>query len=133
MRTVLDGAAVAERLMRTVVVVPLQPVPDDPSGLLECLKHVLPDTLFFETAKEPFNNSVLLRRVGRDEFLLQSIVMTGLSKSTALEDQTVVAAENRRPDRTERPDPLEAGSFDGPFRLLARLRNANSYPITSRS
>lgn len=104
--------------MRPLLVVPLHPVPNDPSGLLECLKHVLPDTLFFETAKEPFNHPVLLRRVGRDEFLLQSIVATGLSKSTALKDQPVVASENRRPDRTERPEPLEAGSFDGPFRLL---------------
>lgn len=48
------------------------------------LERVLPDTLFFEAAKEPLDHAVLLRRVGRDEFLLYSIVSTGLSKPTAL-------------------------------------------------
>ena len=118
LRPKLDWASIAQRLMRPLLIVPLHPVPNDPSGLLECLKHVLPDTLFFETAKEPLNNPVLLRRVGRDEFLLEAIVATGLSKSTALEAQPIVASENRRPARTERAEPLETGGFHCAFRLL---------------
>src|SRR5574337_241344 len=118
LRPKLDGASIAQRLMRPLLVVPLHPVPNDPSGRLECLKHVLPDTLFFETAKEPFNNPVLLRRVGRDEFLLQPIVSTSLPKALALEDQPIVAAEDRRAHRTQRPEPLQARRFDGPFRLF---------------
>jgi len=118
LRPKLDWALIRQRLMRPLLVVPLQPVPNDSSGLLEGLKHVLPNTLFFETAKEPFDHPVLLRRVGRDEFLLEAIVSTGLSKSTALEDQPIVASENRRPARTERAEPLETGGFDGPFRFL---------------
>ena len=64
MGRVLERAAVPERLMRLLVVVPLHPVPDDPSRFVERLKDVLPDTLFFETAKEPFNDPVLFRRIG---------------------------------------------------------------------
>jgi len=100
------------------VVVPLHPVSNDPPRLLKRLERVLPDTLFFEAAKEPLDHAVLLRRVGRDEFLLYSIVSTGLSKPTALEDQAVVTAQDWGSRRSERPEPLETRGFDGPFRLL---------------
>lgn len=75
------------------LVVPVHPVPDDdPPGILECLEGMLPHTLLFETPEEPFSDPILLGRVRRDELLLQSIVSTGLPKSTAPEDQPIVAA-----------------------------------------
>jgi hypothetical protein len=46
-------------------VVPVDPVPNNPPRLLTRLERVLPDTFFFETAKEPLDHAVLLRRVGR--------------------------------------------------------------------
>jgi hypothetical protein len=52
-------------------VVVLHPVTDDPARLVKRLKCVLPDALFFKTAKEPFDDTVLLRRVRRNEFLLE--------------------------------------------------------------
>jgi hypothetical protein len=78
--------------MGPLMVVPLQPVPNDPARFLKRLKRVLPDTLLLETPKESLNDSILLRRVGRDELLLQSVVATGLPKPTTLKDQAIVAA-----------------------------------------
>ena len=46
--------------------------------------HVLPDTFFFETAKELFNDLILFGRVRLDELLLQPIVSTGLPKAPML-------------------------------------------------
>ena len=104
--------------MRALFVVPVHPVPNDPPRLLKRLERVLPDTFFFETPKEPFDDPVLFRRVRCDELLLQPIVPTGLPEPATLEDQAIVAAENRRPDGTERPEPREAGCFDRPLSLL---------------
>jgi hypothetical protein len=78
--------------MRPPVVVPLHPVANDSPGVLKCLKRVLPDTFLLETAKEPFDDPVLFWRIGRDEFLLQPIVSTGLAKSAFLENQPVITA-----------------------------------------
>jgi hypothetical protein len=119
--------------MRALVVVPLDPVPNDLPRLLKRLERVLPDTLLFQTPKEPFDQPILLRRIGRNELLLQPIVSTGLPKLTTLEDQPIVAAENRRSNRAQRPEPLETGRFDSAFRLLRpasqRQLIANQFPV----
>ena len=65
-------------------------------SLLEGMELLLPDTLFFEAAKKPLDDPILLRPVRRDELLLQSTVPTGSPKLPALEDQPIVAAEDRR-------------------------------------
>lgn len=70
LRPVLHRASIPQRLMRTVLVVPVHPVPNDPPRLVEGLKHVLPDTLFFETSKEAFDDAILFRRIRRAELLL---------------------------------------------------------------
>ena len=101
MRSILDRASIAQRLIRALFVVPPQPVPNDPPRLLERLKPMLSDTFLFETPKEPFNDPILFRRIRRDELLLQPIVSTGLSKSPTLEDQPIVAAEDRCALRTQ--------------------------------
>ena len=64
------------------------------------LKYMLPDTFFFETAKEPLDQDVLFRRIGRDEFLPYLIVPPGLPKAPALKDQSIIAAEDRLAHRT---------------------------------
>ncbi len=59
--------------MWTVLVVPLDPVPNDPPRVLKGLERVLPDTLLFRAPKKSFDHPVLLRRIRRDELLLQTI------------------------------------------------------------
>ncbi len=114
----MDRASILQRLMWALLVVPLAPIPNNPTRLLKCLERVLPDTLLFQAPKQSFDHLVLLQRVGRDELLLQSIVATGLPEPPTLEDQAIVTTENGCPDRTERPEPLETGDFHHPFRPL---------------
>ena len=78
--------------MGSFLVVPVDPVPNDPPRLLKRLERVLPDTLVFQTSKEPLNHPILFERIGRDQLLLQPIASTGLAKSATLENQPVIAA-----------------------------------------
>lgn len=66
----------------------------DPPRLLKGLERVLPNTLLFQTPKEPFDHPVLRRRVGRNELLLQAIAATRLPEPPTPEDQTVVASKH---------------------------------------
>ena len=50
------------------------PVSDDLPRLLNGLKRALPDTLLFETMKEPLNDPVLFRHMEGDELMLQTVV-----------------------------------------------------------
>ncbi len=104
--------------MGSFLVVPVDPVPNDPPRLLKRLERVLPDTLVFQASKEPLNHPILLGRIGRDELLLQPIVSTGLAKPATLENQPVIAASDRRVRRPESPEALEAGGFDGALGFL---------------
>lgn len=104
--------------MRPLLVVPLHPVPNDPPRLLERLKDMPPDTLFFETAKEPFDDAILCWRIRREERLLQARVPTGLPAPPTLEDQPIGATYDWGTNRAQGAKPLEAGRFDGPLRLL---------------
>jgi len=78
--------------MGSFLVIPVDPVPNDPPRLLKRLERVLPDTLVFQTPKEPLNHPILFGRIRRDELLLQPIVSTGLAKPATLENQPVIAA-----------------------------------------
>lgn len=93
-------------------------LPNDPPRLFESLKHVLPDTLFFETPKEPLDDPILRRRIGGDELLLESIIPTGLPKSPTLEVQPIVTAQNRCAHGTERAKSLQTGGFERSLDLL---------------
>jgi hypothetical protein len=115
---VLDRAPIPQRLMRAFVVVPLDPLSNDSLRLLKRLKGLLPDTLFFETPKEPFNDPVLLWGAGCNESLLQPIVATGLPKPPALANEPVVATENRCSRWSECPVADDAGRFDRSLRLF---------------
>ena len=118
MRPILDWASIAQGLMRALLVVPLHPVPDDASCLVKRLERLLPDALFFETAEEPFDDPILFRRIRCDELLRQPIIPTGLAKPPTLEDEAVVAPQDWRSYRPQRPKPGETGRFDRPFRLF---------------
>ena len=114
--------------MRALFVVPPHPVSNDAARVVERLKHVLPDTVFFETAEEPFDNPILFRRIGRDELLLQPIVPTRLPEALALKDQPIVAPEDGRLHWTQRPEALQTRRFDRPFRLLRSTAECKLIP-----
>ena len=95
-RPELVRAAIPQRLMGTALVVPVHPVLDGASCVLERVKLMLPRTFLFEAPKEPVDEAVLLGRVGRDELLVQPIVPTGSPEPPALKDQAIVAAQDRR-------------------------------------
>jgi hypothetical protein len=71
LRPVLGGTPVAQGAVRASLVVLLGPVPKDAPRLLERLERVLPDTLLFETPKEPLNQAFSLRNTGA--FIGQSV------------------------------------------------------------
>ncbi len=88
---VLDRAPIPEGAMGPFLVVPVDPVSNDPPRLLKRLERVLPDALVFQTPKESLNHPILRGRIRRDELLLQPIVSTGLAKPATLENQPVIA------------------------------------------
>lgn len=92
----LDRAHVVECLVRSPVVVPVDPAPDGVLGMGEAAEVVLPDALLLEASEEAFDEPVLLRRVGRHELLLEAVVAAGGSESLALEDEAVVASDDGR-------------------------------------
>lgn len=117
-RAILARTEVAEGLVRPAVIVPADPVGYGASRLREAGKLMLPDTLFLETAKEPFDEPVLLRRVRRDELLGQPIVPTGLPELPTLKDQAIVTAQDRRREGPHGPEASEAGGVGGACCLL---------------
>lgn len=117
------------------MVVPLDLVPDDAPRVLECLEGVLPDTLFFETPKESLDHAILLGCLGRDEFLLQPVVSTGLAKPPTLKSQAVVATQDWGAHGSERAEPRETGRLNGSFSLLSSAASrelvAHDFPIVT--
>jgi len=57
--------------MRSLSVVPFDPLSDRALCLDEAFKLVLPDALLFETTEKPFDDSILLGHVRCDELLTQ--------------------------------------------------------------
>jgi len=111
---VLDRASIPQRLMRSFLVVPRDPVPNDPPRLLKGLERVLPDALLFQTPKKPFDHPILLRRVRRDEPLLQAIVAT-------VPVETADSGRSGRYRFAARGLRSDAASRTGPGRPLRRL------------
>ncbi len=68
------GRSVIERLMRALVVVVVDVAGDLGTGLLDVLKPVEPGAFLFEGAVEPLAETILLRCVRRDVYLLQAVV-----------------------------------------------------------
>jgi len=81
--------------MRAFVVVPVKPSADEAIGFREVAEIMLPSAFFFQAAKEAFNQAVLLRRIRRDVFLRQLVIMAGGPETTALKHQAVIASYRR--------------------------------------
>lgn len=117
------------------MVVPVDPVADNAPCVLEGLKRMLPDALFFETPKKPLDDAVLFRGIGCNEFLLQSIIAAGLSKPPTLKDQAIVAPQPWGTGGAERAEPRETGRLDGPLCLLGPIPAcelvAHDFPIVT--
>ncbi len=58
------------------MVVEVNPITDGSTCMLQSLEPVTMDTLLFQSSNDPLDQPVLLRGVGRDELLLQSIAFT---------------------------------------------------------
>ena len=79
--------------MRPLVVVELDPVANDTAGMLQSLEAVAVDALLLQRPDHPLQQAVLLRGVGRDEFLLQAIAFDQRRVTAAGEDQAFVRAQ----------------------------------------
>ena len=102
-----------------LLVVPAHPSCDRLPSILISFEVVLPYTFLFETPKKAFNETILFRRIRRDQFLLESIVSTRLGKPPTLKDQTIIAAEYRgRSPRTQGTKANETGRFNRSFGFL---------------
>jgi len=100
-------------------VVPVDPLHQFRSSLGKAAEVVLPRALLLQASKETLHEPVLLRRVRSDEFLLEPVVAARRSEATTLEDEPVVAAEQRcRPLRSQRSEASDAGFLGGPLGLL---------------
>jgi len=105
--------------VRAPGVVVLDEPGDLPSCVIEAVEAVKPDALLLQGAEEALDDAVLLRRVRRNELLLEPIVAARRPKAAALEDQAVVGANRRRGSSwPQRPEALDAGVLDGPLGLL---------------
>ncbi len=76
--------------MGPLVVVELNPVANDTTGVLQGFEAVAVDALLLQCPDHPLHQTVLLRGVGRDELLLQSLAFHQRRIAAAGEDQTVV-------------------------------------------
>lgn len=123
----------SQRLMRGGLIIPVDPPANHGARLCETLKLMLPEILFFQASEEEFNKPILLQRIRGDEFLSEPIVPTHQPKPSAPKDQTTVTAQDHRSGRPQGTEPSQTGYPKRLLGLLARPRNANSYPMTSRS
>src|SRR5271163_103436 len=118
-RAELPRAAITEGLVRALGIIPMDPLSNGVARFGEGAEVVLPDAFFLETAKEAFDDAVLLRCIRCDERLSQTVIATGGTKASRLEDKTVVAAyHRRRTSGTQRAEPCQASLLEGPFGLL---------------
>ena len=82
--------------MRTLGVVPFDPLSNGAASFGEATEVVQPHALFLETSKEALDEAILLGRIGRNELLAQPVIAAGGAKAPALEDEAVIAANYRR-------------------------------------
>ena len=105
--------------MRPFGVVPFDPASNGGTGFAEAGEVMLPDTLFFEAAKKAFDETVLLGCIRRNEFLAQTIIAAGGTKTPALKDQSIIRAHHRRwAGRAQRPEARQAGLLERAFGFL---------------
>src|SRR5271154_4526528 len=80
---------------------------------------MLPYTLFFEAAEKAFDETVLLGCIRRNEFLAQTIIAAGGTKTPALKNQSIIRAHHRGwTGRAQRPEARQAGFLERAFGFL---------------
>lgn len=84
-----------QSLLRASVVVGIYPVCNHPAGVRQAFKAVPVRTLVFQGADHALHHAVMLRRVRRDELLLQTIAFHQRGVAAAGEHQAVVAAQQK--------------------------------------
>lgn len=62
--------------MRPGVVVPLDPLKDGCTGFRERIEVVLPSAFLLERTEKALDDTILLRRVGRNEFLRETAILS---------------------------------------------------------
>ncbi len=78
------------------MVVPLNPIADDATGMLQCFEARAMDALLFERPNDALDHSVLFRGVRRDELLLQSVAADECGVVSTTKDQPIVRTEEER-------------------------------------
>jgi hypothetical protein len=71
----------------------LDPLSNGGASFGEAAEVMQPDTLLFETTKEPLNEAVLLGRTGCNELLTQTVIAASDAKAPALENESIVRWE----------------------------------------
>jgi len=118
-RPELGGGLVVQGLVRSVLVVEVDPPTDGAPCVVEAAKVVLPRALFFEAFEEALDQAILLGGVGSDELLGQPVVSTGGPEASALENQPVVGADHGRfPRRPQGPEAPQTGFLQGALRFF---------------
>jgi len=101
------------------LVVPVNPASDFPPGFVEGPKIPQPDAFFLQAPEKSFDHAVLFRRIGRHEFLGQSVIPAHFPESPALEHKAVIAADHRLvPFAPQGPETVQAGFFQSSLRFF---------------
>src|SRR5680860_612415 len=105
--------------MGSLLVVPVDPLPDCPTCVLEVFEQVLPDALLLQAPEEALDHAVLFGSVGGDELLAETVVPESRPEPATLEYQSVVAPENGSVSlRTQGAEAGDTGFFQSPLRFL---------------
>ena len=82
--------------MGALLVVEPNPVRYHPTGMLQRLKPLPVHTLLLDRTNDSLHQSVLLRAMRRDEFLLQAVAFDQSGIAAAYEHQSVVRSQQER-------------------------------------
>ena len=72
------------------MVVEVNPITDGSTCMLQSLEAVTMDALLFQSSNHPLDQPVLLRGVGRDEFLSEAITLHECRVAPARKNEPVV-------------------------------------------
>lgn len=106
------------------MVIPVDPKIYRNSSLLQRGEVVLPGTFLFEGSKEAFNNTILFRSVGCNEFLVKSVESAGFTEPATLEDKAVITSDSRSLSRwSQSSKSIYACRFKSSFSFICSASN----------
>ena len=79
--------------MRALLVVVLESRPQRLPGFIQCLEVMKPETVLFHRSDQSLNHPVLLRGVGTDELLFQTVLVHRPSVTPGGKYQAVVTTQ----------------------------------------